>query len=218
MLGKHSASIKGDYDGCIPKPSKRRRLTWKAIACIALAAICAICVCLYCAFPSMFHDMFHGSAHPGSPSATQSSSQANPQTNPQTKADFSSSDIAKLNKAASSMDGNPVSLGEAHPGYTVGSDGALNVQSTRNVEELHNSGTYQLTVFCLGKGSLSIDFSIGAKTRQQTMQCLTGSANQTSVNLDADAADTGTVNSTTIITPATSSKCLIAYRLDYLGA
>lgn len=185
-----------------------------AIVCIALSAICAICVCLYCMFPNMFHDMFHGNAHPDGPSTTQSSSQAKAQA----KADFSSADIAELNKAAGSTDGNSVSLAKAHPSYVVGSDGTLKVQSTRSVEELHNSGTYQLTVFCLGKGSLSIDFSIGAKTRQQTMQCLTESVNQTSVNLDADIADTGTVNSTTVITPASSSKCLIAYRLDYLAA
>ena len=181
-----------------------------AIVCIALSAICAICVCLYCMFPNMFHDMFHGNAHPDGPSTTQSSSQA--------KADFSSADIAEFNKAAGSTDGNSVSLAKAHPSYVVESDGTLNVQSTRSVEELHNSGTYQLTVFCLGKGNLSIDFSIGTKTRQQTMQCLTESVNQTSVNLDADIADTGTVNSTTVITPASSSKCLIAYRLDYLAA
>ena len=193
-----------------PEHNKRRRLTWKAIVCIVLAAICAICVCLYCMFPNMFHDMFHDNTRHGSPSTTQSSSQV--------KADFSSADIAKLNKAVGSTDGNSVSLAKAHPGYIVGSDGALNVQASRNVEELHNSGTYQLTVFCLGKGNLSIDFSIGTKTRQQTMQCLTESVNQTSVNLDADTADTGTVNSTTTITPAASSKCLIAYRLDYLAA
>ena len=181
-----------------------------AIVCIALSAICAICVCLYFMFPNMFHDMFHGNAHPDGPSTTQSSSQA--------KADFSSADIAEFNKAAGSTDGNSVSLAKAHPSYVVESDGTLNVQSTRSVEELHNSGTYQLTVFCLGKGNLSIDFSIGTKTRQQTMQCLTESVNQTSVNLDADIADTGTVNSTTVITPASSSKCLIAYRLDCLAA
>ena len=161
-------------------------------------------------FPNMFHDMFHGNAHPDGPSTTQSSSQA--------KADFSSADIAEFNKAAGSTDGNSVSLAEAHPSYVVGSDGTLNVRPTRSVEELHNSGTYPLTVSCLGKGNLSIDFSIGTKTRQQTMQCLTESVNQTSVNLDADIADTGTVNSTTVITPASSSKCLIAYRLDYLAA
>ncbi|WP_432623324.1 hypothetical protein [Bifidobacterium sp.] len=181
-----------------------------AIVCIALAAICAICVCLYCMFPNMFHGMFHGNAHPDGPSTTQSSSQ--------TKADFSSADIAELNKAVGSTDGNSVSLAEAHPSYVVGSDGTLKVQPTRSVDELHNSGMYQLTVFCLGNGKLDIDFSIGTAARQQTMQCLTESVNQTSVNLDVDIADTGTVNSTTVITPTSSSKCLIAYRLDYLAA
>ncbi len=195
----------------LPERSKRRKLTWKATVCIALTAICAICVCLYCMFPNMFHDMFHsGSAHSVGPSTTQSSSQ--------TKADFSSADIAKLNKAVGSTDGNSVSLAKAHPGYTVGSDSALNIQASRNVEELHNSGTYQLTVFCLGDGTLNIEFSIGTATRQQTMQCLTESVNQTSVNLNVDIADTSVANSTTVITPADPSKCLIAYRLDYLAA
>lgn len=201
----------GRATGKFPERNKRRRLTWKAAVCIALTAICAVCVCLYCLAPNMFHDMFHSDgAHSDSPPTTQSS--------PQAKADFNSADIAKLNKAVGSTDSNSISLAKAHPGYTVDSDGALNVRASRNVEKLHNSGTYQLTVFCLGNGNLNIEFSIGTAARQQTMQCLTESVNQTSVNLNVDIADTGTANSTTVITPANPSKCLIAYRLDYLTA
>ena len=80
-----------------------------------------------------------------------------------------------------------------------------------DVDESHKTaGMYQLQVFCLGTGSLDIDFSIGDASRNDALRCI---ADDIAVaNMPLAATDSDIMEIT--IRPSEASYCQIAYRVD----
>lgn len=128
---------------------------------------------------------------------------------------FTDEDIAKLNDAVRAAGEDPVALATARPGYRVDEQGDRRIMTIHDVDESHKTaGMYQLQVFCLGEGTLDIDFSIGDASRNDTLRCIGDDI--AVANMPIEMADSDIMEVT--IRPSETSDCQIAYRVDRIPA
>lgn len=169
-----------------------------AIAAIAMLVVAAgIAVAVICLRQSWFDQ-------------SDDSLQNEPQIS-QLESSFTDEDIAGLNDAVRAVGDNPIALATARPSYLVDEQGDRRTMTIHDVDESHKTaGMYQLQVFCLGTGSLDIDFSIGDASRNDALRCI---ADDIAVaNMPLEATDSDIMEIT--IRPSEASDCQIAYRVD----
>lgn len=130
---------------------------------------------------------------------------------PKQESPFTDEEIARLNDAVQAAGSEPVALAAARPGYRTDEQGKRRIVTIHDVDESHKAaGMYQLQVFCLGTGSLDIDFSVGDASRNDALRCI---ADDIAVaNMPLEATDSDIMEIT--IRPSEASDCQIAYRVD----
>lgn len=99
------------------------------------------------------------------------------------------------------------SLASARPSLLADGQGGRTVMSIHDVDETTwEAGSYRLTVYCMGSGSLDVSFSIGEDRVERTMSCAADVA-QESLSLRTAGASEGHVG----IVPSDNAVSEIAY-------
>lgn len=97
------------------------------------------------------------------------------------------------------------------PSYSTGTYGLRQPNVAHNVENLQiEAGTYQLTVYCIGTGNLTVDYEIGNTAKRGTIRCDDKQVQQTTLSIDSAGNDTTCI---VTITPSYGTACVFAYQI-----
>lgn len=97
------------------------------------------------------------------------------------------------------------------PSYSTGTYGLRQPNVAHNVENLQiEAGTYQLTVYCIGTGNLTVDYEIGNTAKRGTIRCDDKQVQQTTLSIDSAGNDTTSI---VTITPSYGTACVFAYQI-----
>ena len=97
------------------------------------------------------------------------------------------------------------------PSYSTGTYGLRQPNVAHNVENLQiEAGTYQLTVYCIGTGNLTVDYEIGSTAKRGTIRCDDKQVQQTTLSIGSDGNDTARI---VTITPSYGTACVFAYQI-----
>lgn len=98
--------------------------------------------------------------------------------------------------------------------HEVNEDGERRAISTLDTDDSPwDAGNYQLTVYCMGTGTLDVSFAIGGHHAERTMPCA-DDIRQESLSVQTEGASEGQIS----ITPSEDSESAIAYWIDQTGA
>lgn len=97
------------------------------------------------------------------------------------------------------------------PSYSTGTYGLRQPNVAHNVENLQiEAGTYQLTVYCIGTGNLTVDYEIGSTAKRGTIRCDDKRVERTTLSIDSDGNDTARI---VTVTPSYGTACAFAYQI-----
>lgn len=175
------------------------------------AIIVAVIVLLTVVIGAMWVGFFNGGNGEGNSRGSTTAKTPNSSSESDTAHVLDEKSVAKLNKTvkdAAEIDSIHYRMrAGARPSYRTDNHGKRQTMSILDVDNsTWDAGDYQLTVYCMGTGTLDVSFSIGETHEERSMTCSKDIA-QESLNVRTEGADKGQVG----ITPSEDSKCEIAY-------